>query len=146
MEITYKGDYALKTVLELALNYDDPLVTSNDLAKRIDAPIKFLEQVLSELKKGGFIQSKRGKEGGYFLSRSPRKITVGDVVRHIERPVEPIACIKKGYTDCVDINKCVFKKIWKDVYVATANIIDNVTFEELVSQLNAAKQAPTYSI
>ena len=50
MKITYKGDYALKTVLELALNYDESLMTSHDLAKRIDAPIKFLEQVLSELK------------------------------------------------------------------------------------------------
>lgn len=146
MKITYKGDYALKTVLELALNYDASLMTSNDLAKRIDAPIKFLEQVLSELKKGGFVTSKRGKDGGYFLSKSPCDITVGDVVRQIEGPIEPIACVNKGYTDCIDINKCVFKKVWQDVYAATSNIIDHVTFEDLASQVKAINHAPTYSI
>lgn len=146
MKITYKGDYALKAVLELALSYNESLITSHDLAKRIDAPIKFMEQVLSGLKKGGFIKSKRGSIGGYMLSKAPREITVGDVVRNIEGPIEPIECINKGYVDCIDINKCVFKKVWRDVYEATSNIIDHVTFADLVSQVNAGKQALTYSI
>ena len=59
MKITYKGDYALKAVLDLALHYND-IVTIHDLAKRTDAPIKFLEQVLLDLKRGGFVESRRG--------------------------------------------------------------------------------------
>ena len=55
MKITYKGDYALKAVLDLAIHYDRELITSHDLAKHIDAPVKFLEQVLLDLKKAGFV-------------------------------------------------------------------------------------------
>lgn len=146
MKITYKGDYALKAVLELALNYNKSLITSHDLAKKIDAPIKFLEQILSELKKGGFVKSKRGNVGGYMLSRAPHEITVGEVIRHIDGPIEPIACINEGYSDCIHINKCVFKKLWQKVFQATSDIVDHVTFEELAFQVKVRKHAPTYSI
>ena len=146
MKLTYKGDYALKAVLDLALHYGQELVTSHDLAKRIDAPVKFLEQVLMDLKKGGIIQSRRGNEGGYLLSKAPSQVTVGDVVRIIDGPIEPIACVKDGYTSCVDINKCVFRNIWQRVYQATSDIIDHVTFEELVSQVKGREQVLTYTI
>ncbi len=146
MKITYKGDYALKAVLDLALHYDQCLVTIHDLAKRIDAPVKFLEQILANLKKGGFVESRRGKVGGYLLSKPPRKITVGDVVRFVDGPIEPISCVRERYSDCGDIHKCVFKKIWRDVYEATTDIIDNVTFEELAAQVLSAKKVLAYSI
>jgi Rrf2 family cysteine metabolism transcriptional repressor len=146
MKISYKGDYALKAMLDLALHYNVDLVSSHDMAERIDAPIKFLEQVLLELRKGGFIESRRGNVGGYMLSREPGKITIGEVIRHIEGPIEPIACVKEGYSNCVDINKCVLKKIWSKVYRATAEIIDNVTFEQLVSEIHSNNQISAYSI
>lgn len=146
MKVTFKGDYALKAVLDLALHYDKELVTSHDLAKRIDAPVKFLEQVLLELKKGGFVESKRGNIGGYLLSRSPREITVGDVIRFIEGPIEPIACVKHNYTACSDVYKCAFRPIWQNVYEATTKIIDTVNFEVLVNQIKVSRQALEYSI
>ena len=146
MRISHKGDYALKAMLDLSLHHNAELVTSHDLAKRIDAPIKFLEQVLLELKKGGFIESRRGNIGGYLLSKTPDKITVGQVIKYIDGPVEPIICVKEGYSNCADINTCVFKKMWHEVSRATLEIIDNVTFEELVSQVNAARQVLEYSI
>ncbi|MBF0503814.1 MAG: Rrf2 family transcriptional regulator [Candidatus Omnitrophica bacterium] len=146
MKLTYKGDYALKAVLDLALHYGEELVTSHDLARRIDAPVKFFEQVLMELKRGGIIQSRRGNVGGYLLSKSPSEITVGDVVRIIEGPIEPIACVKDGYASCVDINKCVFRNIWQRVYEATSDIIDHVTFEDLALQVKNSQKALTYSI
>ncbi|MFA6142632.1 MAG: Rrf2 family transcriptional regulator [Candidatus Omnitrophota bacterium] len=146
MRVTYKGDYALKAVLDLASNYGKDVVTIHDMAKRIDAPIKFLEQVLLALKNGGFIESRRGNVGGYLLSRTPDKITVGEVVRFIDGPIEPISCVKEGYSNCADINRCVFKKLWQRVSRATSDIIDNVTFEELVSQVNAGQQVLAYSI
>jgi len=146
MRVTYKGDYALKAILDLALHYDLELVTGHDMAKRIDAPVKFLEQVLLDLKKGGFVESRRGNIGGYLLSRPPAKITIGEVLRFIDGPTEPISCVKEGYSNCVDIRKCVFKKIWKKVSDATSGIIDNVNFQELVSQVNSGKKVLTYSI
>lgn len=146
MKLTYKGDYALKAVLDLALHYDKELVTSHDMAKRIDAPAKFLEQVLLDLKKGRFVESRRGNIGGYLLSKPPAKITVGDVVRYIDGPIEPISCVKEKYSNCVDIKKCVFKEIWQKVYKSTSEIIDNVTFEDLVTQVINRKQVLAYSI
>lgn len=146
MKITYKGDYALKAVLDLALHYNQELVTSHDLAKRIDAPIKFLEQVLLDLKKGGFIESRRGNVGGYLLSRAPANITVGEVIRFIDGPTEPILCARKEYSNCTDINRCVFKQLWLKVSQATSGIIDNVNFEQLVSQVNAGQKVLAYSI
>jgi Rrf2 family cysteine metabolism transcriptional repressor len=146
MKITYRGDYALKAVLDLALHYEKELVTIHDMAKRIDAPVKFLEQVLLELKKGGFVESRRGKVGGFLLSKAPDKITVGEVVRFVEGSTDPIACVKHGYSACRDVYKCVFKKIWQDVACATSDIIDNVTFEKLVIQAETIPQALEYAI
>jgi Rrf2 family protein len=146
MKITYKGDYALKAVLDLALHYGEELVTSHDLAKRIDAPVKFFEQVLTELKKGGIVKSKRGNEGGYLLSKPPSQITLGSIVRIIDGPIEPIACVKEHYKGCVDINECVFRNIWQRVYQATSDIIDHITFEDLVSEVKGREQVLTYNI
>ncbi|MBF0522015.1 MAG: Rrf2 family transcriptional regulator [Candidatus Omnitrophica bacterium] len=146
MKITYKGDYALKAVLDLAKNYNQGLLTINDIATHIDAPIKFLEQVLLELKRGGFVESRRGNVGGYLLARSPAEITVGDVVRFVDGPTEPIACVKEGYSQCGDVYKCVFRKIWQDVSQATSDIIDNINFEQLALQLDAEQKVIAYAI
>ena len=146
MKITYKSDYALKTVLELALAYGREVVSSHDLADRIDAPVKFLEQVLTDLKKGGFVKSRRGKAGGYLLARMPREITVGEIVRLIEGPIEPIACVGACYTECGDMRTCVFRGIWQEVARVTADVVDNVTFEELVSRVGSRSKVLMYSI
>jgi len=146
MKLTFKGDYALKAVLDLALHYNKELATSSELARRIDAPVKFLEQVLLDLKKGGFIESRRGNIGGYMLAKPPAQISVGDVVRFIEGPIEPVPCVNPGYSNCTDIRKCVFKKIWQDVSTTTSDIIDKVTFEDLVSRVNSQNQEFVYSI
>jgi Rrf2 family protein len=146
VKVTYKGDYALKAVLDLAVHYNQELVTSHDLARRIDTPVKFLEQILLDLKKGGFIESRRGKVGGYLLARPPEQITVGDIIRFIEGPIEPISCARHEYSECADIYKCVFRKIWQDVAKATSGIVDSITFKELASRIDYAQQTPAYSI
>jgi Rrf2 family protein len=146
MRITYKGDYALKAVLDLALHYGKGVITIHDLAKRTDAPIKFLEQVLLDLKRGGFVESKRGKIGGYFLAKPPEKIKVGEVIRFIDGPIEPISCVEKSYTGCNDLYKCVLRGVWQEVTRAIRNIIDNVTFGDLVDQVKEGKGIFTYSI
>jgi Rrf2 family protein len=146
MKITYKGDYALKAILDLALHYNVELVTTQDIAKRIDAPAKFLEQVLLELRKAGLIESRRGNIGGYKLSRPPARITLGEVIRLIDGDIEPISCVKDKYTDCADRHRCVFKGIWQKVARVTSEIIDNVTFEDLVAQVTKGCAEPEYII
>lgn len=146
MKITYKGDYALKAVLELSMVYGIQELTGSDLATRIDAPKKFLEQILLELKKGGFVKSKRGNVGGYYLSRAPQQITVGDIIRVIEGPIEPIACIDERYRRCRHVKKCVFKKIWQRVFIATTDIVDHVNFQQLADEASFGRQVIEYYI
>ncbi len=146
MKISYKGDYAIKAMLLLAVNYGSSLVSSHDLAERIDAPMKFLEQVMMELRRGGFVESRRGREGGYMLSRAPSKISIGDVVRYIDGPIEPIACVDERYSECKDIDTCVLKELWTRIHRVTSDIVDNVTFQDLATKVNRKKQVLTYVI
>lgn len=146
MRITYKGDYALKAVLDLTLHYSQEVVTIHDLAKHADIPIKFLEQVLLDLKRGGFVVSRRGKIGGYLLGRAPSQIKLGEIIRFIDGPIEPIICIDKKYSGCNDIHKCVFRKIWQEVAQSTSKIIDSITFEDLANQVKSQKEKIVYQI
>ena len=145
MKITYRGDYALKAILDLAINHDR-IVTIHDLAARAQIPIKFLEQVLLDLKRGGFVESRRGKVGGYLLAKHPSQIRIGDVIRYIDGPLEPIACTEKDYSGCADIYKCTFRKIFKQVAKATSDIVDNITFEDLVKQVGTESEIFSYQI
>lgn len=137
MQITYRGDYSLKAILFLSLNYNRNVVTTHELAKKLDIPIKFLEQILLGLKRGGFVESKRGIKGGYFLLKQPKDIRVGDVIRFIDGPIEPIACANKGktYKGCNDIHNCAFRDIWIKVAIANSEIVDNITFEDLCNKI-----------
>ena len=144
MKISYRGDYALKTLLELALHYNEGVVSIHDLAEKGDIPDKFLEQVLLTLKKGGFVDSKRGVSGGYFLAKAPDKITLGEAIRFIEGPVEPVTCVgKEDYKECKDFEDCVFKEIWAQVNTSISLVIDTVTFAELIRRLEARKKEKT---
>ncbi|MBF0532204.1 MAG: Rrf2 family transcriptional regulator [Candidatus Omnitrophica bacterium] len=146
MKLTFKGDYALKAVLDLATRYGQGVVTIHEMAERIDAPVKFLEQILFDLKRGGFIESRRGNAGGYLLGKPPRDITVGDIVRFVDGPIEPIACVNCTYTECRDLANCVFKNLWQRVFQATSEIVDTVNFEDLASQASLAQNTFSYAI
>ncbi len=136
MKITYKGDYALKAILQLALKYNEDkneVVSINEIAKSGDMPIKFLEQILLSLRRGGFVKSRRGIKGGFVLAKEPADITVGAIVRFIEGPIEPISCVgEECYKGCKDVASCIFRGIWQDVKTAISLVVDTVTFEDLV--------------
>lgn len=136
MKITYKGDYALKAIFQLALKYDrktDSVMAITEIAKFGDMPTKFLEQILLMLRRGGFVESRRGVKGGFYLARPPKDITVGEVIRFIEGPIEPIACIAdKNYKGCKDLASCIFRNVWSQVKDAISAVVDTLTLEELV--------------
>ena len=129
MKITFKGDYALKALLDLSLHYGKPQPIE-DIAKRQDIPPKFLEQILLGLKKGGFLKSIRGKKGGYLLSGDPKDITMGKVIRYIEGPVEPIACVNHKET-CSYSSKCALRDVFSDIGKQIAAKVDSITFADL---------------
>jgi Rrf2 family protein len=143
MKIGYKCDYALKAILELSSKYLDNkegVVSIQELAKLGDMPMKFLEHILLALKKGGFLNSKRGIKGGFSLARPPSEITVGDVARFIEGPIAPISCIEEeNYGGCNDIRTCIFRDVWKEVANSISLVIDTLTFEELTVRYKEKK-------
>lgn len=136
MKITYKGDYALKALFQLALRYNEGeagVLSINDIAKLGDMPVNFLEQILLLLKRGSFVKSKRGINGGFLLARSPKEITIGEVVRFVEGPIEPISCVEEEcYKGCKDIANCIFRDVWKEVRDAISSVVDTITFEDLI--------------
>lgn len=146
MKITYKGDYALKTILDLSVHYGEEPVSIPELAKRADISVKFLEQILLDLKRGGFVESRRGKIGGYLLAKDPVKINLGEVIRFIDGPIEPIACVDEKYKGCAEINTCLLRGIWREVAKSTSKIVDNITFAELAKKVKSKKQSFVYQI
>jgi Rrf2 family transcriptional regulator, cysteine metabolism repressor len=146
MRITYKGDYAIKTILDLAGHYGESPVTIQTLARRADIPIKFLEQILLTLKRGEFVVSKRGKEGGYQLARHPSRISLGEVMRFIDGPIEPLACVNADYKGCGEMGSCVLRDVWRKVADSTAQIVDSVTFEKLAQDNRTARGSSDYQI
>ncbi len=132
MKISFKGDYALKAVLDLALHYNEDKVRINEIAKRQDIPLKYLSQILLVLKGAGYVQSRRGPQGGYWLARSPREITLGEIIRLMDGPTSPIGCVSRsGYSKCNDEPFCPFVGIWAKVRDAINEIVDHTTFEDI---------------
>lgn len=149
MKISYKCDYALKIILDLAEYYQHQLVHRHEIAARQDIPEKFLEQVLRSLKEGGFVQSKKGPNGGYSLNRPPKEISLGEIIRFIEGSVYPISCVEPGTPPtCNFVPRCVFYGIWEEVGEAIAQIVDNIDFAQLQQQASSLREeeALTYCI
>ena len=134
MKITFKGDYALKAILDLSMNSENGrVVPIAEISQRQDIPLPFLEQIMFILKKAGFVQSKTGKGGGFLLAKQPEEITMGEIIRLIERPIEPIACGVLGRSSgCADEEHCAFREVWVRVTEALSNIVDTVTFAQIM--------------
>ena len=94
--ISQKCQYALRAIFDLAKHYGQGPVKIGDVAEAQAIPPRFLEVILSQLKQGGFVESRRGAEGGYLLARAPRQLVVGEVLRFVEGPLGPIVCVTGG--------------------------------------------------
>src|SRR5437764_8256730 len=125
MKISARDEYACSAVLELALNYDSEApIRVQDIAQRQGIPMKFLFQIMQILKRVDIVRSKRGTEGGYVLARSPKQITVGDVIRCVSGPFVQLSCLDSGdFKDMCDREStCQFKSIWWDLDRAIASV------------------------
>ena len=151
MKISYKGDYALKTILDLAYFYgSNHVVPLGDIARRQNIPENYLEQIMLSLKGSGYVGSKRGIGGGFFLTRSPDEITIGDIIRVMEGPVEPITCgVKNHNSSCGEEEFCVFREVWINVTESITAIVDRITFTDIMrrnDELKKRKQQYMYYI
>lgn len=142
MKITYKGDYALKIMLDLSIEYGGPLVQMKEIAGRQDIPKKFLEQIVLILKGAKYIKTVRGPKGGITLGKEPAKITLGEIIRLIEGPTAPIACVSTtGRGECDFQNRCVFRELFGEITHRINDVVDKTTFADMVERHRALGQA-----
>ncbi len=134
MAITQKCQYALRAIYELALRQKEGPCKIGTVAEAQNIPVRFLENILNSLKGAGFVDSQRGKDGGYFLLRQADSITIGEVIRFVQGPLGPVECTTGIDADCDFHNDCVFRPLWDKAREALEAVYDGTTFQDLVNQ------------
>jgi Rrf2 family protein len=140
--LSHKSKYALKAMMVLAKEYGQGPILIADIAQREGIPRKFLELILLELRNRGILQSKKGKGGGYFLGRPPQQVSLGEILRDIDGPLAPIACVSHtAYVrcqDCRDERTCGVRMAMQEVRDATAKILDSTTLADALKRVESA--------
>lgn len=132
MKISTKGRYALRLMMDLAMNNTGEMVRIKDVAKRQDISEKYLEQIISVLKRAGFVKSLRGSQGGYQLAKEPSEYTVGMILRLTEGSMAVVSCLEDAENQCKRANQCVSLRLWSMIDKAVSDVIDNVTLQDMV--------------
>ena len=133
MNVTSKGRYALRVMLDLAQHPEEGFISLKTVADRQGFSMKYLEMIVGSLKKAGLVDSTRGKEGGYRLNRSPAEYSVGEILRCMEDNLAPVSCIKAGSVDCERAAACMTVPMWKELDDITNAYLDGVTLADLLS-------------
>src|SRR5437867_5209337 len=152
--LSMKAKYGLRALLSLARQENQGPVLISELAEKESIPKKFLELILLDLKNHGILQSKKGKGGGYFLSRRPEAIKLGRVIRVLDGPIAPLPCASQtAYIpcdECEDEKTCGIRLVMKDVRDAMAKILDGTSLADVLKRVQEASAqktgVPTYQI
>jgi len=138
MKLSKRGEYALRALIDFGIAYElgRPLLKIGELVAKERLPVKFLEQILTQLRGAGYIETKRGKAGGYFLAKPPKEISLGQVIRLIDGPLAPISCVSvTAYERCTcpDEAHCGLRMLMLDVRNAIARILDRYVLGDVVN-------------
>jgi Rrf2 family protein len=145
MKLSVRGEYALRALLVLGLNYGRPVVRIQTISEHQNIPKRFLEQILNDLKSAGVVQSRRGVAGGYRLARRPEEITLAAVVRHIEGALAPVSCVSERFYEkcsCPDESRCAIRTVMREVRESIVRIMERVTVAELCERWRGLQQEP----
>jgi len=128
MRISMKTDYALRAIFTLVEHYGGAPIPIRELARRNEAPKRFLEHIMLELKARGWVESVAGKKGGYRLAKDPARISMGEIVRHFEGLTAPINCVSVSqYERCTQEPVCRFRRVFLDIRNEIAQRMDRAT-------------------
>jgi Rrf2 family cysteine metabolism transcriptional repressor len=140
MRLSTKGEYASRAMLELSLHHADGPVHIRDISAAQDIPERFLEQILLQLKRAGYLRSKKGPNGGYYLAKAPSRISVAEVIRVMDGPLAPSDCVSvTAHEVCPREAFCGLKGLWKETRDAIARILERTTFADLAERTKAAQ-------
>jgi Rrf2 family protein len=131
MRFSTKTRYALRLMLDLALNSNDTFVSLKDISARQEISVKYLEQIVMQLTRAGLLKSSRGPLGGYKLSRPPSEYTPGDVIRGVEGNLAVVTCLDGTPNPCHRAGYCTTVRFWEGLNKAVNDYVDSTTLEEL---------------
>lgn len=142
MRLSTKGEYASRAVLELSLHHGEgKALHIRDISKAQDIPERFLEQILLQIKRAGFLRSRKGPNGGYILSKPPEQISVAEIIRVMDGPLAPIDCVSvTAHEVCPRENACGLRWLWKKTRDAIADILESTSFADVVEMTRKARR------
>lgn len=137
MNLTKKGEYALRALIKMGIAHElgRELLSISELAENDRLPVKFVEQIMLKLRAGGFVETKRGKFGGYFIAKPMKDIRMGDLIRCIDGKLAPISCASQTAYEacsCPDETHCGLRMLMIDVRNAISGILDRYTLADVV--------------
>ena len=134
VKISTKGRYALRVMLDLAINQTGEFVPLKDISQRQDITVKYLEQIISPLIKIGYLRSSRGNGGGYRLAKEPKDYRIGDILRVTEGDLTVVACLEGNDNTCNRQENCLTLPFWQGFNKLVQEYVDSVTLEDLLNQ------------
>jgi Rrf2 family protein len=133
MQLSMRTDYALRALFTLVEHHGGKPIPIGELARRNDVPKRFLEHIMLDLKARGWVESLPGKRGGYMLKKNPAKITMGEVVRHFDGYLAPIACVSvTDYKRCSQESVCRFRRVLLQARNMVAELMDVTTLADVL--------------
>lgn len=132
MRVSARELYGLRAMTELARHFDGGPVSLAEIARSQGISLDYLEQIAADLRRAGLLESRRGAQGGYHLSRSPGAITAGDIIRALEGSILPVECVADGRcTPCAAEDGCTARGVWQTVRDRLVETLDGITLETL---------------
>jgi Rrf2 family protein len=138
MKLSQRGEYAMRALIVLGLNYGDQVMRIQAISEQQNIPKRFLEQILNDLKSAGILESRRGVEGGYRLRLPPDQINLATVIRFIEGPLAPVGCVSENFyqkCSCPDESKCGLRSVMKEVRDAIVKVLEGVSVAQLCDRV-----------
>ena len=140
MKISKKTDYALRALFAIA-EIKESSISIRELSESIDVPRRFLENIMLEMNKAGWVRSIPGRYGGYTLAKDSNEITLGEVIRFFECMIAMISCVSvSSYESCSQEGKCHFRRVFLNIRNLTAQILDKTTIASCLAQTPITKE------
>lgn len=136
MKVSTRGEYGVRAMVALARQYGNGPMSVAAVSRASSVPTAYLEQLIGPLRRAGLVESKRGAQGGYQLTRSPELVRVGEVYRVMEGPVAPMECVSENVEEqtCPLIEGCETRPVWLRMRDAIAGTLDSMTLADLIAQ------------
>jgi Rrf2 family protein len=141
LNVTSKGRYALRVMLDLAQHREDGFISLKTVADRQEISQKYLEAIVGNLKKAELLESTRGKEGGYRLCKAPAEYSVGEILRSIEDNLAPVPCIREDAPGCERAGICLTLPMWMELDEITNRYLDSIRLSDLLSGARWRKES-----